>query len=86
MPENCNLSDVEHIKKYVDIPVVCAGKMSPEVGAKEVAEGKIDAVGFARQFLTDPEWVTKLLEGRTEDTKPCIHCHNACFTMARSEG
>ena len=24
MPENCNLAEVEHIKKFVDIPVVCA--------------------------------------------------------------
>ena len=24
MPENCNLEDVENLKKYVDIPVVCA--------------------------------------------------------------
>jgi 2-enoate reductase len=25
MPENCNLEDVAHITKFVDIPVVCAG-------------------------------------------------------------
>lgn len=86
MPENCNLSYVEHIKNFVDIPVVCAGKMTPKTGAKAVADGKIDAVGVARQFLVDPEWVTKLLEDRTEDIKPCIHCHNACFTMAKYEG
>ena len=24
MPENCNLEDVAHIRKFVDIPVVCA--------------------------------------------------------------
>ena len=28
MPENCNLAEVEHIKKFVDIPVVCAGRMT----------------------------------------------------------
>ena len=41
MPENCNLEDVAHIKKFVDIPVVCAGRMDAEVGAKAVEEGKI---------------------------------------------
>lgn len=86
MPENCNLADVSHIKKFVDIPVVCAGKMSPEVGAKAVAAGEIDAMGVARQFLTDPQWVTKMMEDREADIKPCICCHNACFTMARYEG
>ena len=44
MPENCNLEDVEHIKKFVDIPVVCAGRMTPQEGASAVKENKIDAV------------------------------------------
>ncbi len=86
MPNNCNLEDVEHIKKFVDIPVVCAGKMVPEVGAKSVKEGKIDGVGFARQFLTDPEWITKLKEGREKDIMPCIHCHNGCFPLSHYKG
>ena len=48
MPENCNLTDVAHIKQFVDIPVVCAGRMNPEIGAKAIADGKIDAIGVAR--------------------------------------
>ncbi len=86
MPENCNLEDVAHIKKFVDIPVVCAGRMDPEVGAKAIAEGRIDALGVARQFLADAEWVTKLIENRLEDIRPCICCHNACFNMAHYKG
>ena len=86
MPQNCNLEDVSHIKKFVDIPVVCAGRMEPDVGAAAVAEGKIDGVGVARQFLTDPEWVTKLIEDRVEDIKPCICCHSGCFNFASSKG
>ena len=86
MPENCNLEDVAHIKKFVDIPVVCAGRMDAEIGAKAVAEGKIDAVGVARQFLVDPEWVTKLIEDRLQDIKPCICCHSGCFNFSSSKG
>ncbi|MBR4020564.1 MAG: FAD-dependent oxidoreductase [Firmicutes bacterium] len=86
MPENCNLDDVAHIKKFVDIPVVCAGRMDPETGAKAVAEGRIDGMGVARQFLTDPEWVTKLIEDRIEDIKPCICCHSGCFNFSSSKG
>ena len=86
MPLNCNLQDVAHIKKFVDIPVVCAGRMEPEVGAQAVADGLIDGVGVARQFLADAEWVTKLIEGRLEDIRPCICCHNACFNMAHYKG
>ena len=86
MPLNCNLDDVAHIKKFVDIPVVCAGRMEPDVGAKAVEEGLIDGVGVARQFLADSQWITKLLEGRMEDIRPCICCHNACFNMSSYKG
>ncbi len=86
MPQNCNLDDVAHIKKFVDIPVVCAGRMEPDVGAQAVAEGKIDGVGVARQFLADAEWVTKLIEDRMEDIRPCICCHNGCFNMSHYKG
>ncbi len=86
MPRNCNLEDVAHIRKFVSIPVVCAGRMDPDVGAEAIAEGRIDAIGLARQFLVDPEWITKLMEGREDEIQPCICCHNACFNMAHYKG
>ena len=86
MPQNCNLEDVAHIKKFVDIPVVCAGRMEPDVAAEAISEGRIDGVGVARQFLTDPEWITKLIENRLEDIKPCICCHSGCFNFSSSKG
>ena len=86
MPNNCNLEDVAHIRKFVDIPVVCAGKMQPEVAAKAIKEQKIDAMGVARQFLTDSHWVTKLMEDKIEDIMPCIHCHNGCFAISHYKG
>ena len=86
MPQNCNLDDVAHIKKFVDIPVVCAGRMEPDAGAQAVAEGKIDGVGVARQFLVDPDLITKLIEDRVEEIKPCICCHAGCFNFSSSKG
>ena len=86
MEENCNLKDVEFIKQYVDIPVVAAGRMDPFVASKAIQEGKIDAMGAARPFLADPEYARKIKEDRFEDIKPCIYCHNACFTMCTYKG
>ncbi len=86
MPQNCNLSDVAHIKKFVTIPVVCAGRMTPAEASRAIKNGDIDAMGVARQFLTDPLWVTKLKEDRLEDIMPCICCHNGCFPMAHYKG
>ncbi len=86
MPENCNLDDVAHIRQFVDIPVVCAGRMDPRVAADAIAEGKIDGAGFARPFLADQEWVTKLINGQEDDIRPCIYCHNGCFNMCHYNG
>ena len=86
MPENCNLEDVEHIKGFVDIPVVAAGRLDPAAAAASIAAGKLDGAGFARPFLADQEWVTKLMEDREEDIRPCILCHNGCFNMCHYKG
>ena len=86
MPENCNLEDVEHIKAFVDIPVVAAGRLDPYVAAEAIGSGKLDGAGFARQFLADQEWVTKLMNGQSEDIRPCILCHNGCFNMCHYKG
>ena len=86
MPENCNLEDVEHIRNFVDIPVVCAGRLDPVVAAEAIAQGKLDGAGFARPFLADQAWVTKMMEGRQEDIRPCILCHNGCFNMCHYKG
>ena len=86
MPENCNLADVEHIKEFVDIPVVCAGRLDPYTAADSIAAGKLDGAGFARPFLADQQWVTKLIKGREEDIRPCILCHNGCFNMCHYKG
>ena len=86
MSQNCNLEDVKHIKKFVDIPVVCAGRMTPEVAATAIAAGELDAMGVARQFLADPEWITKMMADKEADIRPCICCHNGCFNMAHYNG
>ena len=86
MPDNCNLEYVEHIKNFTDKPVVCAGRMDPVKAAEEIAAGKIDAVAIARQNLVDHEWVHKIMEGRQDEIKPCIRCHNGCFNFSKAKG
>ena len=86
MPDNCNLEYVEHIKNFTDKPVACAGRMDPVKAAEEIAAGRLDAVAIARQNLVDPEWIHKILEGRQDEIKPCIRCHNGCFNMSKFKG
>lgn len=86
MPENCNLADCVELRKHVDIPIVCAGHMDPCVAAEAVKEGKIDGAGFARRFLADRAWVTKLMNDEAEDIRPCILCHEGCLNLGHYKG
>ena len=86
MPENCNLKDVEELRRHTDLPVVCAGLMNIDTAAEEIRAGRIDGAGFARSFLADPEWVTKLIHDQKDDIRPCILCHNGCFNMCHYKG
>ena len=86
MPDNCNLEYVEHIKKFTDKPVVCAGRMDPVKAAEEIEAGRLDAVAIARQNLVDHDWIHKIKAGQQDEIKPCIRCHNGCFNMAKFAG
>ena len=80
MPLACNLEDAKFIKKHVNIPVFCAGRMEdPNTSVKVIEKEEIDGITVGRQFLADPEYVTKVKEGKLEDIKPCLACHNGCF-------
>ena len=82
MPLNCNLAEAEHISRFVDIPVIVAGRMQADTANASIQAGKIDAVAIGRQLLCDGEYLTKLKDGREADVRPCISCHNACLPVA----
>ncbi|MCF0116126.1 MAG: NAD(P)-binding protein, partial [Erysipelotrichaceae bacterium] len=86
MPQNCNLKEAIHIKQFVNIPVICAGKMQPDAANKAIEEGKLDGFGVARALLADAEYITKLKEGRFDDIRPCIGCHNGCLPTGKYKG
>lgn len=82
MPPACNLSEAKYIKNFVNIPVCCAGRMENlDVSYPAIRDNHIDALGVARQFLAEPHWPNMVKDGRYEDVKPCISCHNACFGL-----
>ena len=83
MPLHCNFPEVSYLKKFVDIPVFCAGRMEDPAFANDaIAKGEIDGIGVARQFLADPEWLNKARIGAEIDIRPCIACHNGCFGVS----
>jgi 2-enoate reductase len=51
----------------------------PELAESVIWEGKADFVALGRPLLADPEWPLKAKEGRLDDIRPCIGCHDGCL-------
>ncbi len=86
MPLNCNLSDVTAVKPYTNKPVICAGRMQLDEASAAIRAGNLDFVGIGRQFLADPEYLTKIQGDRLEDIIPCISCHIGCMPIGMYKG
>jgi len=71
----------EGIKKAVKIPVMVAKRISEDMVEGILANGQADFVCIGRPHIADPEYGSKLLEGRAEDILPCIWCAQGCFDV-----
>lgn len=71
----------EELKKVVQVPVMVAGRMDdPDIAVKALEGSILDAVGLGRQLLTDPDYPNKLKNDRIDSIRPCLGCHDGCFT------
>ena len=50
----------------------------PDVAEDTLAAGQADLIGIGRALLADPEWATKVREGRVTEIRPCIGCLQEC--------
>lgn len=81
------LSLAEQLQKVVHVPVMVAGRMElPDMSVKALEDGIADAIGLGRPLLTDPEYVNKLRSGNVEGIRPCLGCHDGCFSRLLHEG
>ncbi len=66
------------VKHAVGIPVIAAGRIdSGELADRIIAAGQADLIGLARVLWADPEWPTKVRDGREVDIIRC-RCEEAC--------
>jgi 2-enoate reductase len=76
----CMIDMAARAKKVVKIPVIGVGKLGlPDLAERVVAEGRADIVAIGKSLLADPFWVKKVREGRPEEIRPCIGCHDGCM-------
>lgn len=77
-PLGINVPLAEAVKKVVDVPVICVGRITnPQLAENIVATGKADMVSMGRALLADPEFPNKASRGLWEDIIPCVgdmHC------------
>ena len=75
-----NASRAKKIKEVVNVPVIAVGRFTdPTLADEVIVRGEADLVAFGRQFLADPDFITKSAEGRFEDIRKCIACNQGCI-------
>ncbi len=79
-PEGPMVPFAEKVKQSIGVPVITAGKISPELAEQIISDGKADFIGMARPLLADPELPNKLRDGRLEDIRWCVYCNNCIRT------
>ena len=81
MPAAYLADDAAKIRAAVEVPVIAVGRIHSVKLAEEVLQqGKADLVAVGRGLIADPDWVSKLEEGKQDDIRPCISC-NACVDL-----
>jgi 2,4-dienoyl-CoA reductase-like NADH-dependent reductase (Old Yellow Enzyme family)/NADPH-dependent 2,4-dienoyl-CoA reductase/sulfur reductase-like enzyme len=70
-----NIDNAARIKAAVKIPVVCSGRIEPDMADRAIGDGKFDLLYMGRKLLADPHLPRKLAEGRPQDILPCIYCY-----------
>jgi 2,4-dienoyl-CoA reductase-like NADH-dependent reductase (Old Yellow Enzyme family)/ribulose 1,5-bisphosphate synthetase/thiazole synthase len=79
---NFNLPLSAAVREALDaIPVLCAPGRLIDPGQAEQAleDGHADMVGLGRALVSDPDWVQKVREGRSEEIRHCVFCNQ--YTM-----
>ena len=75
-----NVWRAKKLKESVGLPVIAVGRFTdPSLANEVIARGEADLVAFGRQYLADPDFLTKAREGRLEDIRKCIACNQGCI-------
>lgn len=87
MPEKVLVPYAKAVRQAVNVPIFCIGKITDPAEAEGIlAAGEADMVGMTRAHIAEPAIMRKLIEGRGEDIRPCIHGNEACFGRRQRGG
>lgn len=79
------LADIAVLRKALPDIVIIAGSdiHDPKLAERLLAENRADFIGICRPLLADPDFVDKVRQGREEDIRTCLRCHNCGTWDAR---
>lgn len=74
-PMGSHVKLAQEIKRHISIPVATVGRITePWLAEELIANGETDICMIGRANLCDPEFVSKALNGKEEEIRPCIGC------------
>ena len=70
--------------RKLGVPVIAVNELDEIERALEVLnEGRADLVAVGRGLIADPDWPTKVREGRLDEIVQCVRCDEKCFGNLR---
>jgi 2,4-dienoyl-CoA reductase-like NADH-dependent reductase (Old Yellow Enzyme family)/thioredoxin reductase len=74
----CNVGLTEKIKRHVNLPVICVGRIKTLEEAELILQKKsADLIAMGRALIADPELPRKARAGG--NVRPCIGCNQGCI-------
>ncbi|MBU4439625.1 MAG: FAD-dependent oxidoreductase [Acetobacterium sp.] len=67
------------LKKHVEVPIILAGRMDDPEMACEAIGDSCDIVSYGRPLLSDPYYPEKVRQGKLDEIRPCLSCHEGCL-------
>ncbi|MBC3889228.1 FAD-dependent oxidoreductase [Acetobacterium paludosum] len=67
------------LKHQVSVPIILAGRMDdPDMACAAIGDS-CDIVSYGRPLLSDPDYPEKVRQGRLDEIRPCLSCHEGCL-------
>lgn len=78
-PKGAWIHYAERIKRVVGVPVLAVKRIDADLAEETLKTGAADFICFGKQAICDPDFANKILQGRTDDIRPCTSCCQGCF-------
>lgn len=73
------IDECKEIRKVTTIPLSIVGRvLTPKAGEALLSSGVCDMIGYGRSLLADPDFASKVEQGKTNQIRECIMCNKGC--------